>query len=511
MTINSVIKYMNQRQHIFFLAALVFGTLLLNFWWISLDSGEVHRTELPRFLLAHYYSSSSDFSNYYAIGLYPPAYFAIPAYFCRYLSLDFNHKNCTFLNSIYVVLALVGMFLLGCTVLKKPIWGVFSSLILTSFPLFLYASKKFIMEISIAPLVILAIYLLIVNRKWDNFMKSVLFGIISGIGCLFKWSFLLYITGPFIFGIIYALTNNPFNRKRILLSVILTLLIGIIICGIWYAFYFDYPTFLFEFIQGFLKDAPHINESYWRFLMSNIPRETKTLARGISTLFLLVFFICFIAKWNKIKEYFATQLLIVWLVVPLIVFYFLPDDTSPRYLLPLIPALAILLSLAVDKFSSKAKVGLIIVIIIMCLWNILYETLIYRPPQKIQQNTFLPIIEKILSSSDSKTSSLKIAFNGFHDSENWGEVRDIFYMFRFYNINNNFNYDTVFFNENIPVGSFYNYDYIVSQDTNINRSRHHQFISKGYGVISRFKHRYREDVDSLFDWESDPEYIIFKK
>ena len=506
------ISYMGQKQSLFFLVLLISAILLFNSRWISLDSGEVLNTEVPRFLYAYYYhySPSLDLSNYFSVGLYPPAYFSICVHFCRYLHIDFNRKNCVLINSLYVILALIGMFLLGHSVLKKPFWGVFSSLVLANFPLFLYSSKKFVLEIGVLPWVIFAIYLLAVNIKWDNLLKSTFFGAIVGIGCLFKWTFPAYIIGPFFLSAIYALVNNPLSRKRILLNIILSSLTGIIICGIWYIFYFNYSAFSSEFKEYFFENSLYAHGSYWGCLKYNIPLVTRTLVRGITPLFLLVFLTSFILKWNKIKGYFITKLLIIWFITPLIIFCFLPSDYSSRYLLPTIPALSVLLLLAVDKFSSKVKPGLITAIIIMCLWNILYETLIYRPPQKIQQNTFLPIIEKILASADSKTSNLKIAFNGFHDSK-YEETEDIFNVFWFYKIDKKFRYDIAHFNKANNADSILDFDYIISLAIGDNKSLHNKFINNKYNVMFKFRHRYRDDVDSEFDWDSGLDYIVFKK
>lgn len=474
--------------------------------------GEVLNTEVPRFLFAYYYhySPSLDLSNYFAIGLYPPAYFSICANFLRYFHIDFNHKNCVLINSLYVILALVGMFLLGRSVLRKPFWGVLSSFILVSFPLFLYPSKKFVVEIGVLPWVIFAIYLLVVNIKWVNFIKSILFGAISGIGCLFKWSFPVYIIGPFIFSLIYALTSNPSSKKQILLNAILASLTAIIICGIWYIFYFDYSAFSLEFKEYFFDNALYAHRSYWGCLKYNIPLVTMTLVRGITPLFVVLFLTCFFLKWNKIKNSCATQLLIIWFIVPLVVFCFLPSDFSVRYLLPSISTLPVLLLIAVDKFLPRWKIGLIFAIITMCLWNIFHETFIYRLPQKAKENSLLPIIERVLSSSNHKAENIKIAFNGFYDSKH-EETEDIFNVFWFYKIDRHFPYDIAHFNKKSAVDSILDYDYIISLGLDANESLHRKFINNGYKVIFQFKHRYHDDVDSEFDWGSGLDYFVFKK
>jgi len=103
-------------------------------------------------------------------------------------------------------------------------------------------------------------------------------------------------------------------------------------------------------------------------------------------------------------------------------------------------------------------------------------------------------------------------FNGFYDEFNYGEVHDFFQLFWVYKQENNLSCELKYINKkDEPLSSFFDYDYIISQATDFNKELHYKFAENGYNVMLRFRHYYFENIDSLFDWESAPDYIVFKK
>lgn len=498
---------MNKRPYILILILMILTILFLNYWWIVSDKGEMHRAESFKFFVADSYHSPNP--NSVALDFYPPGYFFLPTVFCRFLHLDFKYDTCIFLNSIYFVLSLVGLFLIVRCVLEKDSYAMLSCLALMAFPLFLYCSKKFFMEVGLTPWVIFAVYLILINVNWINYRKAFLLGIISGIGMLFKWTFLLYVAGAFAVSLFYALNNKTLSRKRVLTTLGLALFAAATICSLWYTLRFSFAELLFNF-NGAWSAATNIEKSYWSFLKYNLWRSSRFLAMGISYPFLIISFLSVFTTFERVRTDKKMQILIAWFALPFVILWAFTGDCEPRYLLPIIPFFAVLAVIFLYKLGIKIRRYLVVGFIGLCLLNIFYESFVSRPPRSVGERPLNPVIQILLSKTPNKRP-LYIGFNGIYDSENWDEVFDAFVIFWAYKINDELPFNMRYFKGPEDLTNIRYYDYIISQETAVNEQLHRNFLDKGYKKIFEFSHYYRENSDPLFNWECHPDYIVFRR
>lgn len=498
---------MNKRPYISILILMILAVLFLNYWWIVSDKGEMHRAESFKFFVADSYYSPNP--NSVALDFYPPGYFFLPTVFCRFLQLDFKYDRCIFLNGIYFVLSLIGLFLIVRCILKKDSYATLSCFVLSAFPLFLYSSKKFFMEVGLTPWVIFAVYLILINENWSNYREAFLLGVISGIGMLFKWTFLFYMAGPFAISLFYGLSNKALARKHVLTGFGLTVFGAAIVCGLWYVLRFSFAELLFNFNDAWIT-ATDIEKSYGSFLKYNLWRSSRFLAQGISYPFLILSFFSLFVAFKHIKTDRKMQILIVWFALPFVVLWAFTGDSEPRYLLPILPSFAVLVVVLLDKLRTKVRPYLLIGLVGLCLWNIFYESFVYRPPRSVGERPLTPIIQTLLSKISNKRP-LYIGFNGLYDSKNYAEVFDTFAMFWAYKVNDNLPFNMRYFNCPQDLKDISRYDYIISQETTLNEQLHRKFLGKGYKKIFEYRHNYRENSDPMCDWRSDPDYIVFRK
>lgn len=498
---------MYRKLYIFVLILIIVVTVLLNCWWIVSDKGEMHRAESFKFFVADSYYSPNP--NSVALNFYPPGYFFLPTVFSRLLHFNFKYDLCVFLNIVYFVLSLVGVYFLVSYVLKQESYAALACLLLTAFPLFLYTSKRFFMEVGLMPWVIFAVYLILINDNWGNYRKAFLLGIISGIGMLFKWTFLLYVFGPIVVSLLYSLNNKGKDKKNILKAFGITLVTTALVCGLWYTLRFSFAELLFNF-KGAWDAATNIKESYWSFLRYNLWRSGRFLAQGISYPFLVISCLSIFVTFNQIRKDRKLHILIVWFIFPFVILWAFTGDSEPRYLLPILPFFAVLLVIFLNKLNIKLQRYIVIGVIGLCLWNIFYETFVYRPPLSAKHKTLTPVIQMLLSGISGKRP-LYIGFNGIYDFMNTDEVFDTFVMFWAYKVNEDLPFCTRYFKEEKDLKNIWNCDYIISQQIDANQHLHREFLDKGYKKMFEYKHYYRENSDPKCDWISNPNYIVFKK
>lgn len=497
----------NKRKNgIIFFILLFLGVCLLNCWWILRDVREIHRTEVPKFIVAQCYYGSQEYPL--SLNYFPPGYFFTSTSVCKLLHIKFNYTKAVLFNFIYIVVAMIGVYMIGRYLFGH---GLLSVLVLLSFPAYLYCSKKFIMEISVVPWVILAVYFIMKNRGWQNVRYAVFLGFISGIGLLFKWTFSLYVFGPFLISIFDAfLHKNLFPRHRVLINMFLCSFTVCLVCGWWYAFYFSPSTWIKE-CQGHWQWLDAYTKSYWDFLTGNLKMIVYILIRNVSVLFVCFFAAGFLLNKKKWTWSFKETVLFSWFIFPCIFFCVFVSEPAPRYFLPFMPSLALGIMIIIENLAFRFKKIFMGILIVLSLYNIGYETFLNRPPQRdISLHALWPIFQ-LVSYSPSRRLVPAIAFNGLYDDDNYGEVEDIFCLFLIYKWKHHFPFEISFFKKNDSSQKFFNYDYIVSQATQYNRYLHRMFVKKGYKQIMRFRHRYSENTDSTFDWESNPEYILFKR
>ena len=515
-------KFIKQKNFIRLIVFLILSILLLNFWWLVTDQREITRAEIPKLISAYCYSETnsgdSNCAGYLEHEAYGPGYFFISTKLPHLLGLNFNYKMSVFINSVYVILSLAGVFLIMNSILGCS-YGLLAILFLTGFPIFIYAPKKFIIEVGLMPCVIWSVYILMLNSKWNKFVYSILFGVISGIGLLFKFSFLIYIIGPLGISVIHALNvlknnkvsfdDNSAKFLKIKLNLFIAIIATGLVVGIWYFLHFNYHSFLFGLKEHCYEDAPYLKTSYLLFLKYNLRIILMILVKSISWLFLCGSVLCIILKWSKINKCFNGRLLAAWLITPLLILVFFPGDLPFRYLLPVFAAIPPLVLMAVKEFESRIRRWLFIIIIVISISNVAYETFIYRPAQK-EKNNAIFLIEKICPFNDTNNKNISIAFNGVYDSKNFGEIEDIYSLFWAYKIYYNISYKLKYIKDVLHLADYLNYDYVISQNLNINNFVHKKLVDNGYNIISQFKYYYHEDIDPMFDWESK-EYLIFKK
>ncbi|MCD6521535.1 glycosyltransferase family 39 protein [Candidatus Calescamantes bacterium] len=264
---------------------------------------------------------------YYSLtSFYPPFYML--SHLLPFILLGEGEDQAVFTNFLYLSLLIWIMFLFGKE-LGGEKKGFISACILSLFPSIGGFSRTEFPVISLTFFLILSLYLLLKSEGFKKMKFSLLLGLSVGCGILTKLYFPVYILLPLI------LEAFKIRNRKSLLNFMLFLLVCAILVGSWLIP--NLFTGLFfkekeEFLGDLYKNPVNL-EGTSIYLHS--------LWGGMSPLFFLLFFFSFpfyLRNWQREKKVILTALLF-----PLFFFIFLGFKQG-RYILPLLPFMAIIIS-----------------------------------------------------------------------------------------------------------------------------------------------------------------------
>jgi len=497
--------YLKDKMPVVLLILLMLFITILNARWITMDTGEMYRTEQPKFVTVRSYIDKNF--SYAECSYYPPGYFWMCAKTISLLKMPLSYDRCVFVNIFYLVLGMLGMFLLGRRLTSSDWHGLGASLLLLGVPVYLHISRKFIGEFAVTTCVIFAMYFLISNCRWQDKGKSLLFGIVCGIGMLFKWSFIAYIIGPLLVSIRYSYCSRKRDSRRDWLwNIFFGFLGALIVCGYWYLVRFDFFRFHHEFFSN-LYDAEYISSSYFLFLSHNFSRSLQIFLLGGSWFFCLLVLIALVVATKKFYQRADYVMILSWFAFPYIIFLCFGGDILPRYILPVIPAAILIVVLAF--FSSDQKKNMIFLVFLgfFSFGSIYQESFINRPAREYFQTKFDEVLKYICDNKVSK----HIIFNGINDQITEGEVLDMYNLFCVYDIDRRLGLEIRYIKTQDDLMANIQAPFILSQDIFENIDVHQYIERNGYVVFDRFSHCFQENVNPADDWCARGGYILFEK
>ena len=274
------------------------------------------------------WSRFADLSSYY-----PPLYYLQEALilglasYSRFLPLLAN---------------LPGLFLLGfCTFRLAEAqvgrqWAWLAGLLPLLFPLVAWTSRESLLDVSLAGWVVAAVFIIRRSRMLEYSSWSLLLGVVFALGMLTKWTFVLFL----VFPVAYALYSAR-ERTRSLLHLLDAALISAAPVLFWYLPNLKLLAQRFALTSGTgttLEDDPTaLHLQGWLYY----PRCLSSYYLYLPlTLLLIVGFLVWLRRAHSSEE--GTSMLWWWLGGSAVLLTLL-DAKDPRYMMPLVAPVAILL------------------------------------------------------------------------------------------------------------------------------------------------------------------------
>jgi hypothetical protein len=289
------------------------------------------------------------------------------------------------INIVYFIILLIGVYFITKKVCNKKA-SLISIILLSLYPFIFGYSRIFMLDFPLTAVVALSICLLLYTDNFSNRKFSILFGISLGVGMLVKWTFIIFIFGPLCY-VLAIVVSKSFKREIKFSSWMVNLFLVMI-----FAFILSAPWYLWE-------EGRHLQQilSFWH-IAKVVPQEEIKSGGGsfweskylwylvslinnqVSFVYFVTFlvFIPFFLKRAGVKN---RVLMILWIVVP---YLFLSNISFklPRFLLPILPAIAIISGVGISMIKrtmfKKMIIALLFIIGIMQYFLLSYTDILLK-------------------------------------------------------------------------------------------------------------------------------------
>jgi 4-amino-4-deoxy-L-arabinose transferase-like glycosyltransferase len=333
---------MKYRPHLLLLAGFLY-LAVGNLIWISLDDRPLywdsasHATSALRIADAFEDSVLRALARIpFLTGAYPPFYQFIVALFFLVFGKTIDAAQWANVPAIAILLA--ATYGIARTVLK-PLPAAAASLTAGFSPMALWLSRETMIDFWLMALVTVAIWVLLKTKEFSHRGWAVLFGLSCGLGMLTKWTFVFFVAGP-------ALWFARKNMKNATIAAV----IAISLAAYWYI-----PG------SAFLSGLLRFNRAQSLTEGDPNPLSFEALIFYVRALegsqLFLPLFVAFLAGLVLLLFNFERRWIpiLLWMMggwLGLLLF----QNKDPRYTAPLLPAVALVIGLVVQKKESLVAI-----------------------------------------------------------------------------------------------------------------------------------------------------------
>jgi len=261
-------------------------------------------------------------------------------------------------NTFYLLILLIFSYLLGKEIKDKET-GLIFLIIIALYPLTYESYQFFSMDFALMGAITMSAYLFYKTIFFESLFWSIMFGISCGFGMMIKDPFGAFIIGPILYGFFKVIRKANKDKKPLINFSLFCLVFYIII----YPFYFTGPFHINKIMyKRIVEESPNIP---W-YSFENLRLFTTGLWESqLSPPFFIVFILgiyYFLRKTRKERKI----VLLFWIVIPNIIILFMPHWKTSRYLMPQLPALAIVSAFWIQNILNKwyGKVIFLLLILI---------------------------------------------------------------------------------------------------------------------------------------------------
>jgi 4-amino-4-deoxy-L-arabinose transferase-like glycosyltransferase len=256
-----------------------------------------------------------------------------------------NEAGIFVINSLFFIILLLSVYGIGSKLQNSPS-GVLAAFILSMFTGVFAMSRVSMLDLPLAAMVSLSVYLMLLTKNFTNLKYSLLFGISVGLGMLIKVTYINFLLPTAVFYIFQSVVKNlrqNANGSIMARNLIICLSCSLLIGGSWY----------FPNLKGVMQRAhevcylsPQLKQDGFGTVLSRYANWLffDSVGPFFCVLSFVGVFLCLI------KRQFA--LLFIWFLIPLSIFSLSPNYV-PRFMLPLLPAMSLFIALGVATIRTS--------------------------------------------------------------------------------------------------------------------------------------------------------------
>ena len=353
---------------IIFHAILNYAILSIDNTYMVYDESNAHMFSLRIFNLV----KSNPINLFYYFmndqSTYPPLmHLASTPY---YILFSASQDIAAFSNITFFIILIFSIYGIGKNLFNDKI-GILSALIVSFFPAIFAFSRVYMVDFPLASIVTLSWHLLLKTEKFTDTKYSLLFGLSAGLGMLAKFTYFIYVLPYFIFLLpwipsFFKQSPNQLNskqKKARLFNLTLALIVCLSISSFWY--FFNLKRI---FLHHLAVNKAHILKTNLNYNLEFILRRFSLiffmLLKQTGIFFFIIFLLSLIYAIFNLKKIKISYLLL-WFFIPILFISMNTFWLSKRYILPVLPAVAILISFFLfqtfqytqNKFNLKEKVS----------------------------------------------------------------------------------------------------------------------------------------------------------
>ncbi len=359
-------------------------------------------------------------------GYYPPLFHLAMVGFYKLFGISMDVAASV--NTVFLVVLLVAAYGVGSRIGGRGV-GLLSAFVTATLPMIFGMSRYTYIEFALTATVALSMWLLLLSEGFDRKRYSLLFGLSVGLGLLTKWTFSLFVfpallvvvlrTGVLsrarqslralhldrkwmtvsavlgaVFTMLWYLPNVgrtatlPLSHllapiSWLLLSGLIYVLkqpgsrgwnlvgsmwLGLVVAGSWYLPRMDFVSHTFLIAWG----RPERQSWAFGYYLDHLTNEHLGLVYMV--VLVLVSMGLLLLAWRALRRGRAWRqvvtsdflLLFLWIVLPYLVFSFRPSSKHSRFIMPMLPALGVLMSYGLSRIRlSKARVAAVALVLLL--------------------------------------------------------------------------------------------------------------------------------------------------
>jgi hypothetical protein len=257
--------------------------------------------------------------------------------------------------------------------------GILSIIIILTFPVIIGYYRITHLVTATTAFLTLAIYFFIKSDFFENRKSTLIAGVLTGIGLLDDFHYLVYIIGPIIVCFWGGFLFRKSFQTRIK-NFLIYILIVFLISSIWYLPALLIGNFKEILIVQFKPAYTYFGYiPYFKRLLNNMLHVNKLILISNSAVFLISIFIFY-----KKRQYFHI-IISGWFLFSLLLLSFFSIPPNTRYLLPILPVISITIAFTLKELLKHSKKFVVFAFLCYFLFLILSFKLQYKSPQNSYQ------------------------------------------------------------------------------------------------------------------------------
>ena len=371
-------------------------------------------------------SLRSLFEAWVHSGYYPPLFHWAMVAFYRVFGISMDVAASV--NSVFLVVLLVAAYGIGSRIGGKGV-GLLSAFIASTSPMIFGMSRYTYIEFSLTAMVALSIWLMLLSHGFSNKLYSLLFGLSAGLGLLTKWTFSLFVFPALLVVILRAgvlsglrsrVRSVRLDRRWMVISaasagvltfvwyvpnldraaelplgyllvpiswfllgsliymlrqpgssgwnVVGSLWLCIVVAGSWYLPRIDFVNHTFLIAWG----RPERQSWAFEYYLDHLTNEHLSLVYMV--LLMLASIGLLVLAWRAMRRGAGWRqilrsdflLLLLWIIVPYLIFSFRPSSKHSRFIMPILPALGVLMAYGLSRFRfTRVRLASIALVVLV--------------------------------------------------------------------------------------------------------------------------------------------------